>query len=277
MSHQGEKGMSTKTWGWGKPDKGKERGKDSKGRGKEGKGKGPSIGFQGVCYYCDQWGHSLRFCKHKDQEMEAWRRSQQRMNRVEETSSSMKREGQEENTADRFHLLCGVSTWRSIPLVKTSWEEEVSDEKQLNAVMWNDRPFPVARRENKLKLTLDSGAAESVIPSQVAPHIEVVKPACPERNTNYVMANGEVARNRGEKHIPVQTAEGEQCLVRVQVTDVTKTLMSVGKICDAGHRVVFDKGGGYIENTNNRKRTRFERNKQNGLYVLEVSFQRQGI
>ena len=37
--------------------------------------------------------------------------------------------------------------------------------------------------------------------------------------------------------------EGHKCALKMQVTDVRKPLMSVSKICDAGHKVTFTKDG----------------------------------
>ena len=33
----------------------------------------------------------------------------------------------------------------------------------------------------------------------------------------------------------------------MQVTDIIKSLMSVSRICDTGHQVVFNSNGGFIE------------------------------
>ncbi len=41
----------------------------------------------------------------------------------------------------------------------------------------------------------------------------------------------------------------------MQVTEVTKPLVSVGKICNAGNRVVFEPEGGYIESVTTGART----------------------
>ena len=41
----------------------------------------------------------------------------------------------------------------------------------------------------------------------------------------------------------------------MQVTNVTKALGSVGKICEAGNRIVFEPKGGYIENIETGGRT----------------------
>jgi hypothetical protein len=49
-----------------------------------------------------------------------------------------------------------------------------------------------------------------------------------------MMPNGEIVENEGEKHLKVKTAEGEKFIVRAQLTDARKPLMSVSKVCDEG-------------------------------------------
>ena len=55
----------------------------------------------------------------------------------------------------------------------------------------------------------------------------------------------------------------------MQVTDVRKSLMSVSKVCDEGHRVVFEAHAGHIEHIARGQRTSFYR--CNGVYVLDVA------
>ena len=81
--------------------------------------------------------------------------------------------------------------------------------------------------------------------------------------------------NQGEKHIKVNTKEGSKCVLRMQVTDVRKSLMSVGKVCDEGHRVVFEAPGGYIEQLESGQRTHFDR--RGGVYVLDVEIEPQEV
>ena len=50
--------------------------------------------------------------------------------------------------------------------------------------------------------------------------------------------------NRGEKDVKVTTEEGHRCVLKMQVTDVQKPLMSVARICGAGHKVTFTEAGG---------------------------------
>ena len=59
----------------------------------------------------------------------------------------------------------------------------------------------------------------------------------------YVAANGDTMANRGKKVLNVCTKEGQLKRMNMQITDVNKALMSVAKICDAGHTVMFRKDG----------------------------------
>ena len=54
----------------------------------------------------------------------------------------------------------------------------------------------------------------------------------------------------------------------MQVTDVTKPLGSVGKICEAGNRVVFEPDSGYIQNIQTGKKTPLV--KEGKVYKLKV-------
>ena len=57
-------------------------------------------------------------------------------------------------------------------------------------------------------------------------------------------------------------------MVRMQVTDIRKSLMSVSKVCDAGHRVTFTAHGGCIEHIETGQVTNFER--RGGVCILNV-------
>ena len=72
----------------------------------------------------------------------------------------------------------------------------------------------------------------------------------------------------GEKEVKVVTKEGSRCTLKMQVTNVTKPLMSVSRICDAGHRVVFEDKGGCIEHLATKQKTSFQR--IDNVYRLKV-------
>jgi len=110
-----------------------------------------------------------------------------------------------------------------------------------------------------LWITIDSGASENVISENMAPQFEV-KPSQGSRDgVRYGAANGETMANKGEKDGKVSTGEGHKCLLKMQAADVKKPFMSVGRICDAGHRLVFPSSGGTIEHDVTGQTTKFNR------------------
>ena len=85
--------------------------------------------------------------------------------------------------------------------------------------------------------------------------------------------------NRGMKSVPILTGEGQARKINMQITDVNRALMSVAKVCDAGHTVLFTSTGGVIKNTSTGDETTFKR--ENNVYRMRVKlngagFQRQG-
>ena len=124
-------------------------------------------------------------------------------------------------------------------------------------------------------MTVDSGASETVTSGYDIPEFPTVRPQGPERNTSYILPGGELIDSKGETHVDVITNAGAQCTVRMQVTDVRKSLISVSRVCDSGHRVVFESGGGYIEHLESGQRTGFER--KGGVYSLKVNLDNQSF
>ena len=119
-----------------------------------------------------------------------------------------------------------------------------------------------------LWITIDSGASENVISEELAPQVKVRPSLGSREGVKYVTANGETMANKGEKHIQVKTSEGHKCMLNMQVTDVKKPLMSVARICDAGHEVVFRSNGGTITHTSTGQTTKFQR--VDNVYRLRV-------
>jgi hypothetical protein len=122
-------------------------------------------------------------------------------------------------------------------------------------------------QKQKIRFTVDSGAAETVCRKTDAEDFPIILGGN-ESMTKYIMPNGEIVENDGEKHLKVKTAEGEKFIVRTQLTDVRKPLMSVSKVCDEGNRVIFEENGGFIENKKSGQRTNFLR--EGNVSVLEM-------
>jgi hypothetical protein len=126
----------------------------------------------------------------------------------------------------------------------------------------------VDKGEHELTITIDSGASENVIGPSMLPSVPVVESEGSKEGVMYVTANGTVMPNRGEQHVHVTTKEGHKCMLNMQVTDVKKPLMSVARICDAGHEVTFTSGGGSIRHVKTGQVTRF--NRVDNVYRLKV-------
>ena len=114
------------------------------------------------------------------------------------------------------------------------------------AVVLNFVGRSVKSGRRKLRITVDSGAAESVIPIDAVGnypkhiHLEPIF---------YQTASGEPIRNEGEQRLPVLSPGGKLMSMCFQACEVTKPLASVKRMQDAGHAVVFAPpgyGGSFI-------------------------------
>ena len=119
----------------------------------------------------------------------------------------------------------------------------------------------------RIEITLDSGAAETVGPKGAVGNVRIRRDNGRE-GIMYRAANGNTMPNYGEQRLAWESEEDSKGGINIQVTDVTKVLASVGKICEAGNRVVFEPEGGYIERISDGNRTKFK--KKGAVYVLET-------
>ena len=100
----------------------------------------------------------------------------------------------------------------------------------------------------KMRITVDSGAAESVIPVDEVMNYKKNKPRMEEW---FQTASGEPIRNEGEQRIPIMLSSGQLRGMTFQACEVTKPLASVKRMMDAGHAVVFAPeaaGGSFVMN-----------------------------
>ena len=117
-------------------------------------------------------------------------------------------------------------------------------------------------------ITIDSGAAETVLPKNWCTKIPLRESEASRKNTYYLAANGQKIFNEGERNVTFATSTGSLCAMNFQVCDVTKPLGSVSKICAKGNRVVFDDDFPYIESKSSGERLPLQQ--RNGVYVLDV-------
>ena len=97
-----------------------------------------------------------------------------------------------------------------------------------------------------LKLTVDSGAGESVIPEEDADNVPLEDGD--RKGCRYEVADGHIIHNKGQKRCAVVTRDGgSPKLLNLQVSDVHKGLLSVIELVKSGYRVVFDEEWSYIQ------------------------------
>ena len=135
------------------------------------------------------------------------------------------------------------------------------------------------RGGEKLSITIDSGAAESIMPRDRCADYPLS--AGMWTGSQYGTADGGTITNLGERLLVMDLKGGDTRGMQFQVGDkATKALGAVSRIADKGNRVVFEAEYGYIQNLRDGKCTYFDR--KDDVYVMDTivrpysaSFQRQ--
>lgn len=74
--------------------------------------------------------------------------------------------------------------------------------------------------------------------------------------------------DRGEKDVTVKEAKGHRDTLKMHVEDVQKPLMSVSRVGDAGHQVLFSSHGGYSQHEEAGQTTALYRD--SNVYRMQV-------
>ena len=91
-------------------------------------------------------------------------------------------------------------------------------------------------------ITIDSGAADNVMPRRMLRGRSQVRPSpASEAGVHHVVANNGRIPNEGEADFSFQTKDGQCMSWLFQIAEVNKTLASVSALVDAGHVVTFDR------------------------------------
>ena len=123
----------------------------------------------------------------------------------------------------------------------------------------------------KGKITIDSGAGESVLPKDMLPNEELIEGEAKKNGVKYVAANGSKMENYGEKKVRFKHGADEVLnSITFQATEVKKPLAAVSKILDKGNVVVSSRKGSYILNEKTGKK--IELKEERGTFVMEVEF-----
>ena len=123
----------------------------------------------------------------------------------------------------------------------------------------------------KLTLLVDSGASDTVVPLHVCSAAKLYKTS--KVGIEYEIANGESLENLGERRCVLKTSvdqpDNMAMMMSFQVVDVSKALLSVAKVCEQGHAVLFEKTRGAILVAGDPK-NRIEFRKVGNTFELDV-------
>ena len=120
----------------------------------------------------------------------------------------------------------------------------------------------------EINVTLDSGAAEHVADASDARGYTVSLSPGSKIGQGWRTANGEIIPNKGEMILELESGNSKMSS-KFQVGSVSRPLWSVGKLCDAGYRVVFDKGEAtVVHKASNQPVTVFKR--RNAFYECDM-------
>ena len=85
------------------------------------------------------------------------------------------------------------------------------------------------------------------------------------------MGNGGTIANLGQTQLnSADNVVGSDVQSIFQIVAVTRPLMSVGKICDEGHNIIFDNVCAVVRSKEGQELCRFRREPSGGLYVAKL-------
>ncbi len=116
--------------------------------------------------------------------------------------------------------------------------EEKTDEKAVKSKLKPKKTRMRLRRG----ITMDSGAANNVMPRRIVKGRAAIRPSPGSRkNMHYVAANSGRIPNEGEVDFEFTTTEGHEESMVFQIAEVNKALGSISYLVDHGYKVIFDK------------------------------------
>jgi hypothetical protein len=245
--------------------KGFNKGVNGKGFGKNG-GKGPQ------CWKCGKFGHYQSECEVTTMSIGNMEVDGQKQDEIgglwqagcididEKDGASIARVRDSRHGLRRRHAkVCTINFEGVNKFSALTDESESEGEIEIMAIDGGNS-------KDTTKITVDSGAAESVWPSSFVKswELEVEKDGL---GKGFIAANGHRMQDEGKKKV-VFEKEGRKRAMDFRVTDVIKPLASVARIVEDGNLVVFMRSGGYIKNEKSGEIILLKL--QDGTFVMEV-------
>ena len=136
--------------------------------------------------------------------------------------------------------------------------------------MIDNEPKKKLRKSGTGRITIDSGAGQSVCPIDMVP--EEPLHAIAKNGMTYRAAGGQKLTNRGGKRIKFQSGSNLGKLNFQAIDEVKKPLASAAKIANKGNIIVLDGDGfdSYIYNKASKKQIPIFQ--ENNVYVMDVDF-----
>jgi hypothetical protein len=266
-----------------------------KGDQKGGKGKGMNINeFPGVCYQCGQWGHSAKYCGGKSQGKGGKSASAVWNEDFAYQPAEHKQEPEEEMNlgppADASVSAVNIDgePWVEVTRGRSRWPKSIlassthpcsfvypSNINLLEFASVNPTISAVNQHhcENRkgwslIKIQIDSGAIDHVMPPGMAPSIKIHPIAASIAGKGYSAANGTKIANHGEKTLKGITETGAPFSMNIQCADVTRALGSVYRLNQCGNSVVLNGKNSYMLHITSGIKTPITL--ENGKYMLSI-------
>jgi hypothetical protein len=145
-------------------------------------------------------------------------------------------------------------------------EAEKSSQALVNTSDWQDVEFEVA---------LDSGCTDNVCHPGDVPRYPIEPSMGSRHSQGFLVGNGARVPNEGQAHLSLQTSgpEANGISTTFQIAKVSRPLMSVGRLGDAGMQVVFDKSQAKVIAPDGSVACVFER-QDGGLYIAKFKLKK---
>ena len=119
-----------------------------------------------------------------------------------------------------------------------------------------------------VEFVVDSGASETVMNGEVAIAVPMQESPTSRSGVTYETANGERIENEGQKVLSVEMKGGARRMLTTQICDVSKPLMSVRRMVEMGHTVVFSPTEQYVDGESTGEV--MEMDLDGGMYTLKT-------